>query len=424
MKKLIFFSTAILLVINSFAQWVPVNNGLDGYTPTAIWPFGEDMVIGTDGGGIYKSMDNGENWSSISGNIGNYYINDIMGHASLTSMFVATEGGPFYTLDQVNYEDCTSSGLSNTDTDFFVMGDDNIANDYMIGTNGGGVFTSIDYTGPWTSHSSGLLGGGLDANHFWHFDDNELSYFVLATENGVYFATESNPTWEENNSGLSGSALHAKRITGLGTFALLATHGGLFYNLDMGNEWFSLIPDEKLNSVIIVMSSASSTGFMCLAFGENGFYSEDFLNWIPIDMSGIPGEVMTAHANSTHLFIGVSLPSKGINDDGAIYRKPLDQLIVGVQENNISDKPGLMKQNYPNPFSVETQINYTLNESGNVELCIYDIMGSKVDCIVNQHQQFGNHQVRFEAASLPKQIYYYTLSINSKLIDSKKMIIR
>ncbi|MEZ5195975.1 MAG: T9SS type A sorting domain-containing protein [Bacteroidales bacterium] len=406
-----------------FAQWTPVNNGLDNFPPTTLWPFAEEMVLGTDGGGLYKTADNGENWVNISGNLGNLHVNDIRGFNSLTSMFVATEGGPFVTMDMADYTDCTSTGLSNTDINYFWWGNEDMGGEFMVGTNGDGVFGSDDYAGPWLALNNGLSGDALIVNDMGGYSDGSVSYTVMATDGGTYWGIDNATVWEEKNNGLSGEALKVKRLAGLGTFILAATHGGLYYTLDLGESWISLISDEKLNTLILVMSSVSPTGFMCLAFGENGFYSEDFMNWTQLNMGGLEGEVMTAHANSTHVFLGVTTEKKVGKESGGVYRKPLDQILVGIEDMPEQKSLAGLDQNYPNPFNTSTKIAYSLESTGFVSLKIYDIFGKVIQTIVNESQQSGDYIYTFNKGDLQPSTYFYSLEFENKVVETKRMVV-
>ncbi len=204
MKKLLLQIALAFCASTLFAQWVPINNGLDDYSPTALWPFAEDMVLGTNGGGIYKTTDNGDNWTNINGNLGNLNVKDLRAFASLTSMFVATDGGPYATLDMMNYTNCTSTGLSNTDVNYFWWGDENLGGEFMVGTNGGGVFASGDYFGPWISSNSGLSGDALIVNDLTGYSDNDVEFSVVATEGGTYWAINGATEWTAKNNGLVG----------------------------------------------------------------------------------------------------------------------------------------------------------------------------------------------------------------------------
>ncbi|MBC8489165.1 MAG: T9SS type A sorting domain-containing protein [Bacteroidetes bacterium] len=423
MKKLLLQLAIVFCASSLFAQWVPVNNGLDDYPPTSLWPFADTMVLSTYGGGVYKTYDNGENWNDINGNLGNLFVNDIRGYASYTSMFVATEGGPYITLDQVDYTDCTSTGLTNTDVNYFWWGDENMGGDFMVGTNGGGVFASEEYTGPWTAANTGLSGDGFIVNDLGGYSDDDLEFTVMATDGGTYWAIDGAADWTEVNTGLSGDALKVKRLTGLGSLVLIATHGGLYYDYDLSGNWGPLIPDEKLNLTFILSTPVSPTGIMCFAFGENGFYSDDFFNWTQLDLGGIQGEVTAAHANSTDLFLGFTTAEKSGKGNGGIYRKPLDQILVGIENNSDISAGALLEQNYPNPFGESTKITYSLTNSGFVSLKVYDVFGKEIQTLANGFQTIGTYTIPFDASHLDGGIYFYSLKVGNNAIETKRMIL-
>ncbi|MBI2416722.1 MAG: T9SS type A sorting domain-containing protein [Ignavibacteriales bacterium] len=56
--------------------------------------------------------------------------------------------------------------------------------------------------------------------------------------------------------------------------------------------------------------------------------------------------------------------------------------------------------NYPNPFNPSTEIAYSLNSSGNVNLSIFDLKGRKIETLVNGYQPAGKHSVTFNAGKL------------------------
>jgi len=83
---------------------------------------------------------------------------------------------------------------------------------------------------------------------------------------------------------------------------------------------------------------------------------------------------------------------------------------VGIVDHQSPDETGYrLDQNYPNPFSRATTIEYYLPASENVSLKIYDLSGRLIAILVDEFQQFGKHSFRFEEYLLKKGIYYYRL---------------
>ncbi|HCA41828.1 MAG TPA: hypothetical protein DEP28_01090 [Bacteroidetes bacterium] len=82
-----------------------------------------------------------------------------------------------------------------------------------------------------------------------------------------------------------------------------------------------------------------------------------------------------------------------------------------------------LSQNFPNPFNPKTNINFNLKKSENVILNIYDISGKKVETLVNKKLSQGDYKIEWNANQYSSGVYFYSLYIDGKLIDSKKMIL-
>lgn len=79
-------------------------------------------------------------------------------------------------------------------------------------------------------------------------------------------------------------------------------------------------------------------------------------------------------------------------------------------------------QNYPNPFNPTTIIEYSVANTGNVVLKIYDILGREVETLVNEQKQAGNYRVEFNANNLSSGIYFYTMRAGN-YVNTKKLIV-
>ena len=81
-------------------------------------------------------------------------------------------------------------------------------------------------------------------------------------------------------------------------------------------------------------------------------------------------------------------------------------------------------QNYPNPFNPITTINYSIKKEGTVTISVYNLMGRKVATLVNQTQQAGSYQTRWNATDHASGIYYYRLETNGQTITRKMTLIK
>ncbi|MFA7288999.1 MAG: sugar-binding protein [Melioribacteraceae bacterium] len=80
-----------------------------------------------------------------------------------------------------------------------------------------------------------------------------------------------------------------------------------------------------------------------------------------------------------------------------------------------------LMQNYPNPFNPSTIIRFGLPEQTNVHLEIFNVLGERVDELINKEMEPGFHEVTWNAKSLPSGIYIYSIR-TSQFNDVKKMM--
>ncbi|HMQ68153.1 MAG TPA: T9SS type A sorting domain-containing protein [Ignavibacteria bacterium] len=81
-------------------------------------------------------------------------------------------------------------------------------------------------------------------------------------------------------------------------------------------------------------------------------------------------------------------------------------------------------QNYPNPFNPNTIISYSLRNSANVKLKIFDVLGNEVSELVDQKQNSGSYKITFDGAGLSSGIYYYTLNVDNILLTKNMLLLK
>lgn len=82
----------------------------------------------------------------------------------------------------------------------------------------------------------------------------------------------------------------------------------------------------------------------------------------------------------------------------------------------------VLKQNYPNPFDENTKIEFHLAQSANVQLEIFDNIGTNLGSLLSQSLTPGDYSTTFSSGNLPNGIYHYRLVVNGQG-TTKHMII-
>ena len=103
-----------------------------------------------------------------------------------------------------------------------------------------------------------------------------------------------------------------------------------------------------------------------------------------------------------------------------------NMLLTSVENNYELPKSFKLFQNYPNPFNPSTSIKYQLPSAGYVTLTIYDVLGRKMETLVNSFQNVGNYAVKFSASKFSSGVYFYQVEANAngkKYVSTKKMVL-
>lgn len=106
----------------------------------------------------------------------------------------------------------------------------------------------------------------------------------------------------------------------------------------------------------------------------------------------------------------------------------LDQTgVTNVRElysDNIIPTEFSVSQNFPNPFNPSTKINYTVSETANVKLLVYDILGREVATLVNSTKAPGVYEITFNAEDLTSGLYIYSFEAGSTKISKKMTLLK
>jgi hypothetical protein len=179
----------------------------------------------------------------------------------------------------------------------------------------------------------------------------------------------------------------------------------------IGTAWADVVPVELTsftanvneNDVILSWSTASelnNAGFEVQRLVEgNEFASVGY----------VPGHGTTTEAK-TYRFVDVNLVAgnytyrlKQVDFNGTFAYS--DEVNVEIT----SPVQFELAQNYPNPFNPSTTIKFSIPQSSNVTLKVFNALGQEISTLVDQNLEAGSHTINFDASQLNSGIYFYRL---------------
>jgi len=111
-------------------------------------------------------------------------------------------------------------------------------------------------------------------------------------------------------------------------------------------------------------------------------------------------------------------PSKSKKGEGNI-----NEISLRSSEINEAVDDEFSLHNFPNPFSNQTNISYTLPKESLVRLSVTNMLGQTVAVLEDGVSKTkGTHTLKFEANELPSGMYFYTLEVgNRRLVKKMQM---
>jgi hypothetical protein len=97
-------------------------------------------------------------------------------------------------------------------------------------------------------------------------------------------------------------------------------------------------------------------------------------------------------------------------------------ILTGLQRESVPPRAAELLQNYPNPFNPSTTIRYALPQRSRTTLTVFNTLGQQVATLVNDTQEAGNHDVRFDGSGLASGVYFYRLTAG-EYVNTKKLLV-
>lgn len=151
--------------------------------------------------------------------------------------------------------------------------------------------------------------------------------------------------------------------------------------------------------------------------GLIAYYSDGRVEGSPISLANRKSTFKKSNLSWTHIErLGLILTNSATPPSG--NDAPIN---VGI---GTSDFSSTLSQNYPNPFNPETQIRFTLDKAGHVELKVYNSAGRLVRTLVDRELRAGLHEPTFDGSNLASGIYFYRLVTGHQTFVKKMTLIK
>lgn len=252
--------------------------------------------------------------------------------------------------------------------------------DYILaGTEDSNVWATFDGGTKW-NHLSATLPDRYVTRVIFDPKDENIFYVTFSglkwrdPESHVFRTTNKGEDWTDISNNLPDAPVNAIAVDNIKSNVIyIGSDVGVFYSTDAGASWQAL-----------------GTG-------------------IPI----VPINDMKIHPTSNSLVAGTH--ARGM------YKLNISPL-TGIEDEEELPTNFVLHQNYPNPFNPTSRIKYQLSKTGDVNLRVFDALGSEIKTLVNKTQSAGTYEVDFNGSNLASGIYFYSLSVGSSN-EIRKMIL-
>jgi hypothetical protein len=283
----------------------------------------------------------------------------------------------------------------------------------------GGRYDNIDEDG---SSGAQFYYNVFDAPNInvYLFTDGSGNYDQYATRNSSYY----NNTFITHGSEAS---IHLNSKTGVNNGMVFKNN--IFYS-DNSSGYFlyeevsGQMGSWTMNNNIYYMTSPCShmwvmygTSYGTLAQWNSLGYDDNSINADPLFNNYASGDYSLqsgSKAIKSGINLGLTVDIKGNavpsnNPDlGAFQHKTSSTTYIAP----IAVPQDFSIGNYPNPFNPSTKIKYTIPAESTINLVIYNIIGEKIDELINDIQQPGTYELNWNASNHPSGIYLLSINIS------------
>ena len=417
MKK-IFYSVVIsaFLSLNLSAQnfW-QATNGPDNNPIYSLIVTKDGTLLAGGLGGLFRSTNNGDIWTAVTGSIASKNILSMAQHPTgtlfalggdtqtyIVTVYMSTDDGSQWTDIQIGFElfatKCISISHSGT---ILVGGADTL-------------YRSTDVGASWSILPQDIIFYGSIITII--FDSSDIAY--AGSVWGACYSTNDGESWNVLGAFRLEHYISSLAITSTNEI-VAGTYGHGVYKVNgFSSTWTPIGLTGK--SSLSMITNKKGEVFLGRSNGEVLKYIGD-TSWVSLG-TGIPSTYVWCLALDSldYMYAGTA--------NGTVYKS--NNTVTEVINNFPNElKHFFLKQNYPNPFNPTTTISYQIPARGVVTLKVYDLLGREVATLINEEKPAGSYEVQFNSHSgnvrnLTSGIYFYQLKAGNYLETNKMILLK
>ena len=162
----------------------------------------------------------------------------------------------------------------------------------------------------------------------------------------------------------------------------------------------------------------SATVSGALAFDPSNWQAPQTVTVTPVDDANLEDDTVTI----THAVAGYP----GVPVGPVVTVTVADATIIISAEEEEQEIPTAfaLEQNYPNPFNPSTTIAFTLNKTQRATLSVYDLLGQKVQTLVDGVRPAARYRIPFDASDLASGTYLYVLRTEEEIAVKTMLLLK
>jgi hypothetical protein len=387
-KKIILTISVALIVFIVNAQWqqTSLNTGtFRGLAVNGVNIFAGKSFSGNDSAKVFLSTNEGSNWTEVLTTPSDVWSIAVDGTSIFagtygSGIFLSNNNGGSWILLTAGPYDVTALAASGTNI--------------FAGTDGNGLFYSLNNGATWSP-------ANVNMYTVLSLNINGVNIFSGTHMVGIYLSDNNGATW--TSKGLMYKDIWSLSSNGSNSYA--GTDDTIYLSTDIGTNWIPVF----------------NTGFNCTAlaaFGTNIFAgtrgggvflsTNNGISWTSVNQGLTSLIVYSLAISDSNVFLGT--------DNGGVWKRPLNELVTGVNENTNSNAQVII---YPNPLRTSsTIIINSVFKMRNFELKIYNLFGQEIKKFINISRQ----NFTINKGNLTNGIYFYKLIEENRVIATGNFI--